>query len=474
MCTVREQVLKEFSFQLPIELLRAIFEECLRLDLPVQILLEVNRQWRNVALETRSLWWRLLLSTDAIPDSLRAGSIHACASEGQATRILNRSGSITKLEVTFFLGLKEGETPTLDTKLEVTFVSADAILDSLTVGPIHAHGPEVQSIHMLITEFETTVFLAPTEPYRPGPGTSFLGIIVKPDATLRLVSALLGDLRYRTLSCLESTMVARVRHQISILYGKPQEALPLCLGADLGLLGTDAYPSSAQVGNFYDRPGMLINIIDRDGPSKTPKLLYLDNQAFILHVVTTTVRALRTTIQNESDSLNESLFSLPHKLGLFSFRCGFVATPAAHLNSAVELFIEFRPLCWIRFNSTSMDALMRLNLQRLDTTVVNYSQENYLAPTPPLGTLGLPTLKLLQTTALDPTHVPNRDTLLLSIPTVKRACADTMLDGRTRPHHLTLRGPLQDTHLSVVLRFLGEKLVSLGLGNLTPSSKFLG
>jgi hypothetical protein len=109
-------VAKAFSFRLPLELLRGVFEEYLRLDLPIQVLLEVNKQWRTVALETQSFWRQLLLSADAIPGSLRAGSVHACAPEGQATRILNRSGIITKLEVTFVLGPKEGEMPTPETR----------------------------------------------------------------------------------------------------------------------------------------------------------------------------------------------------------------------------------------------------------------------------------------------------------------------------------------------------------------------
>ncbi|KIM25696.1 hypothetical protein M408DRAFT_206334 [Serendipita vermifera MAFF 305830] len=101
-----------FQSRLPVELLRSIFEEYARMDLPVQVLLEVCRKWRTVALETQSLWRRLLLFADAIPDSLRAGSDHFCNSEEGASLILKRSGEFVKLEVTLVLGPKEGDNPT--------------------------------------------------------------------------------------------------------------------------------------------------------------------------------------------------------------------------------------------------------------------------------------------------------------------------------------------------------------------------
>jgi len=157
-----------FKLQLPVELLRAIFEEYLRLDLPVQTLLEVNRQWHTVALETQSLWRRLLLSADAIPASLRAGSVHACASEEQAACILKRSGTVTKLEVTFVLGPKEGETPTPEDRANLF----------KTVGHTTLHR------------------------------ISFLCVIVNPEMTLSLMTASLNNAFNGELPCLESLMIA--------------------------------------------------------------------------------------------------------------------------------------------------------------------------------------------------------------------------------------------------------------------------
>jgi hypothetical protein len=400
--------------QHPVELLHAPSEEDLHLDLPAQVPLEVNRQWRTIALQSQPLWHR-------------------------------------------------------------SFLSTDAILGSLKVRPTHAHGPEVQTVHVLrrvqvTAELETTFLLVPTEPSERGRGISFLCITMKPDTMLLLISASLSVLFHKNSTCPESTMVARARRQISIPCIMPQKALPL--GTDPGLLETCPNTASfvgTQIPRNVHEP--LIDILEE--PSTTPKSFYLynTNQAFILHVSTNTGRthSFLTTVRIESDCRAASLGSLPPNLERFP-----VATLTARLKFAFKPLIGFRLLYLRRFNSTSMDAPMRLNLPRLRATVVNSSQGNILVPTPPLRSLGFPTLKLLQTTALDPPHAPNRDSFLLSIATLKQACADNVLHGRMRPHHPTLRGPLQDTHLSVVLRFLVEKLVSTGLGNMMPSSKFFG
>ena len=88
---------------MPVEILSMIFEYYVRLDCPVQVLPEVNRQWRSVALFTQPLWRRLLLSADAIPPSLRGGSVHACGSSDAVKLVLERSG-VSKLEITLVLG----------------------------------------------------------------------------------------------------------------------------------------------------------------------------------------------------------------------------------------------------------------------------------------------------------------------------------------------------------------------------------
>jgi hypothetical protein len=121
-----------------------------------------------------------------------------------------------------------------------------------------------------------------------------------------------------------------------------------------------------------------------------------------------------------------------------------------------------------------MGTLARVHLPKLHTMAIDCIQGNYSSPTPPPGTLLLPSLKVLQITTVNPTiayiDTPNLDTLCLSISALKQADADNVLkavfhgsDAMMRPKHLTLRGPVHDKHLIAALRFLGEKLVSLEL-----------
>lgn len=104
--------------RLPPEILSMIFECYVRIDGPVSLLTQINQRWRCISITTQSLWRRLLLSADAIPPSLRAGSVHACGDKESAEQVLQRSG-VGKLEVTMVLGPQAPTSPSPEKRAEL-------------------------------------------------------------------------------------------------------------------------------------------------------------------------------------------------------------------------------------------------------------------------------------------------------------------------------------------------------------------
>jgi len=273
---------------------------------------------------------------------------------------------------------------------------------------------------------------------------SFFCIIMNPGTTLPLVSASL-----RSLPSLESLLIA----------------------------------SAQAIGNLYEPLSALMNIVGESSTTLTS--LYLDNVNvnFILRASTKTfwTRSIQIAIRNELDTLDASLFSIPPNLAFLFFSGELAATPApftAHLDSALKTFIGFPKVDWLHVSLISMDDLPRLSLLTTRAAGIDCVRGNCLSPTPSLRMLDLSTLTLFQIPAAESTHAANRTILSLTIPPLKQADADNVLNHvscgaeAARPHHLTFRVPLQDVHLSVVLRFLKEKLVRLELVNRIPFSKF--
>jgi hypothetical protein len=390
-----------------------IFEEYLRLDLPVQNLLGVNRQWRTVALETQSLWRRLLLSADAIPGSLRAGSVHACASEIQATRILNRSGIITKLEVTFVLGPKEAETPTPETRASLF----------KTVGHTALHR------------------------------ISFLCIIVNPEMTLPLVTASLKDVFKGTLPALESLMIASAQ-AIGNLY-EPLGALMEIIEESSTKLKSlylenvnKDFILRASTKTFWTR---LVRITIRNEFDSLDASLFSFSPELEFFSFSGELVATPAPFTAHLDSALKTLIEFPElkwlRVSLISM--GTLARlhlPKLH-TMAIDCVQGNYPSPAPPPGTLHLPALKVLQIATVNPTIACINAPN-------LDTLCLSIPALKQADA---------DNVL-------KAVFDGS-DAMMKPKHLTLRGPVHDKHLIAALRFLGEKLVSLELDSQMPFSK---
>jgi hypothetical protein len=399
-----------FSFQLPVELLRVIFEEYLRLDLPVQILLEVNRRWRTVVLETQSLWRRLLLSADAIPDSLSAGSVHACASEIQATRILNRSGAITNLEITFVLGPKEAATPTPERRASLF----------KTVGHTALHR------------------------------ISVLCIIINPRMTLPLVSASLDDVFRGSLPSLEflkigsTQAIGNLYEPLTALMDIIEESSTKLKSLYLENVNKD-FILQASTKFFWTR---LVNItIQNEFGSLDASLFsfspYLELFSFSGELVATPAPF--------AAHLYSALVTLMEFPELKQLRVGLIS-----MGTLARLHLP------------------KLHTATIDGVARDYGAPAPPPGTlhlPALKVLQIatvdPTIACINAPTLDKLYLSIRALRQADANGMLEAVFHGG-EGMMSPKHLTLRGPVEDMYLVSALRFLGKELVSLELDSQMP------
>ncbi|KAG8826844.1 hypothetical protein FRC19_007176 [Serendipita sp. 401] len=179
--------------RVPVEIWSMVFEQYVLLDCRVANLLLVCRLWRGIGEQTPRLWRRMLLSADAIPPSLRAGSVHACGEIETVERIRKRAGA-SLLELTLVLGPNEEQSPS----------------------------PLVRA----------TLFQSVT--HHVLPRVTFLCIIVNPKMSLDLMQESLQGVFSGTLEALESLMIASA-HPIGNLYGPLDPVIQMINASSLRL-----------------------------------------------------------------------------------------------------------------------------------------------------------------------------------------------------------------------------------------------
>ncbi|KIM25690.1 hypothetical protein M408DRAFT_26016 [Serendipita vermifera MAFF 305830] len=410
---VRPKEGQKFQPRLPVELLRNIFEEYLRMDLPVQVLLEVCRKWRTVALETQSLWRRLLLSADAIPDSLRAGSVHACDSEERASLILKRSGEFTKLEVTLVLGPKEGDDPTPEQRVSLFKTVGHTALERI----------------------------------------SFLCVIVNPEMSLPLVTSSLEGVFMGKLPCLESLMIASAQaignlyEPLKALMGLIEDSSTRLKSLYLENVNKD-FIVEASKKEYWLR---LIRItirnefdsLDAAIFARPPNLEFFSFSGELIATPPPTVAHL--------DSSHKAPIEFPElkwlRVSLISMgTLARLRVPKLH-TMAIDCVQGAYPA-----PAPAPGKLVIPSLKVLQIATVNPTIACINAPELDTLCLSIPALK-----QADADHV------------LKSVFYGG--EGMMQPRHLTLRGPVHDKHLITALRLLGDKLVSLELDCQMPFSK---
>ncbi|KAG8820910.1 hypothetical protein FRC17_009987 [Serendipita sp. 399] len=177
----------------PVELWSMIFEQYVLLDCRVAILLLVCKHWREIAEKTPRLWRRILLSADAIPPSLRAGSVHACGAIETVERIRDRAGA-SLLELTLVLGPNEESSPPPLARATLFKAVTHTVLHRVT----------------------------------------FLCIIVNPRMSLKLMDESLQGVFAGSLDALESLMIASA-HPIGNLYDPLENVIKMIDATSLRL-----------------------------------------------------------------------------------------------------------------------------------------------------------------------------------------------------------------------------------------------
>jgi hypothetical protein len=96
-------------FKLPVEIFRTILEYVHIVSVG-RIFLKATRQLQTLVFETQSIWHRIWLSGDAIPNPVSVGSTQMCTSEGSVTHISKPDGTLVHRKVMFTLGSDVGVT----------------------------------------------------------------------------------------------------------------------------------------------------------------------------------------------------------------------------------------------------------------------------------------------------------------------------------------------------------------------------
>ena len=407
---------KQFSFQLPPKILHLVFKECLRLKLPFQVLFDVSKQWRAVALEIQSQLPELLPAAvipGLNPLELSNGPIAGLVRDDKSDLIThNGMCSKKKLEVEIALERKE-LLPTIEVYIAILLKPIDhAITRNIT----------------------------------------FLCVIVNHELAPPTIHSPLRDAFSGTLPCLESLVIASTQ-AVGNLYESLEPLMEIVEESAVKL------------------KSLCLKNVHQDFITKAGSKSFWERLSSI--TIKNEFEPFNAMLLNIPPNLEE--LSIPGELvatPILPTTSNFLFEQPIRLRNLETLHVGR-----ISMNTLSrfhLPQLQTLTIGSVHKVYPSPSPSLCSLLLPSLKVLQIETIN----PSIACISAPQLETLCLSIPALKQSAANHVLDSifhggdeMLRPKRLALGGPVHDKHLISALKSMGDKLVSLKLDSQMSFSK---
>jgi hypothetical protein len=250
-------------------------------------------------------------------------------------------------------------------------------------------------------------------------------------------------------------------------------------GGPLASLENAMLASMLPVGHFLGPNREVLHIIDQT--SKHLEGLYFENvdTEFLQSVKDFGFwnRITKIIVKKPQGTINSSLFDDCNSLKFLSLDGDLETSPLNRKTTPCP------HLEWLRLGGITMSGLSKLNLSHIQYLTIRSTLANNWSLLPPPHSVELPSLQVLHISTINPTiqtlFAPKLETLCLSIPTLKQADANDILqsvfDGHEqmlKPRDLTIQAPIHEIHLLDALKSLPD-LHTLTLDHeFTPTKVF--